>query len=132
MSCSDPIADMLTSIRNAGQAGHKKTDVPASRVKESILQVLERERFVRAYKRIDDTKQGVLRIYLSYDPEAGPVITHLKRLSKPGRRVYVNSDSIPRVQNGLGSAILSTSQGMMTDREARKAGVGGELLAEIY
>ena len=132
MSVSDPIADMLTCIRNAAQAQHKKVDVPASRVKEEILKVLEREKFIRAYRRVEDDKQGLLRIYLHYSAEAGSVISHLKRISKPGRRVYVGRDQIPRVQSGLGAAILSTSQGVLTDREARKVGVGGELIAEVY
>ncbi|MCA9727890.1 MAG: 30S ribosomal protein S8 [Candidatus Eisenbacteria bacterium] len=132
MSVSDPIADMLTCIRNAAQAQHKKVDVPASRVKEEILKVLQREKFIRAYRRVEDNKQGVLRVYLQYTPESDPVISHLKRISKPGRRIYVTRDEIPRVQNGLGSAILSTSRGVMTDREARKVGVGGELIAEVY
>lgn len=132
MSVSDPIADMLTCIRNAVQAAHKKVDVPASTVKEQILKLLERERYIRSFRRIEDEKQGILRVYLSYDAETGPIITHLKRVSKPGRRVYVPKDKIPRVQSGLGTAILSTSKGVMTDREARAAGVGGELLAEIY
>jgi small subunit ribosomal protein S8 len=132
MSVSDPIADMLTCIRNAAQAQHKKVDVPASRVKEEILKVLQREKFIRAYRRVEDDKQGLLRVYLQYSPEVGSVISHLKRISKPGRRVYVGRDRIPRVQNGLGAAILSTSQGVMTDREARKVGVGGEFIAEVY
>lgn len=132
MSVSDPIADMLTCIRNAGQARHPRVDVPASRVKEEIVKVLEREKFIRSYRRIEDGKQGILRVYLKYDPEVGPVIQHLKRISKPGRRVYVGKHDIPRVQNGLGAAILSTPGGLMTDREARTAGMGGELLAEIW
>ncbi len=132
MSCSDPIADMLTCVRNAVRANHKKVDFPASRVKEEILKVLLREKFIRNYRRIEDDKQGVLRVYLAYDPEAGAVISHLKRISTPGRRVYCRGDKIPRVQNGLGAAILSTSKGILTDKEARDAGVGGELLAEVY
>ncbi len=132
MSVSDPIADMLTCIRNAGQARHPRVDVPASRVKEEIVKVLEREKFIKSYRRIEDGKQGILRVYLKYDPEVGPVIQHLKRISKPGRRVYVGKHDIPRVQNGLGAAILSTPGGLMTDREARTAGMGGELLAEIW
>lgn len=132
MSVSDPIADMLTCIRNAVQAEHKKVDVPASTVKEQILKVLEREKYIRSFRRIEDEKQGVLRVYLAYDAEAGAIITQIKRVSKPGRRIYVAKDEIPRVQSGLGTAILSTSKGVMTDREARAAGVGGELIAEVY
>lgn len=132
MSVSDPIADMLTCIRNAAAAKHKKVDFPASRVKEEILKVLLREKFVRNYRRIEDGKQGILRVYLSYDPEAGSIISHLRRVSTPGRRVYVGGREVPRIQNGLGMAILSTSQGVLTDREAREKGIGGELLAEVY
>lgn len=132
MSVTDPIADMLTCIRNAVQAKHSRVDVPASRVKEDIVKLLERERFIRGYRRIDDAKQGVLRVYLKYDAEAGAIISHLKRISTPGRRVYVGCKDLPRVQNGLGSAILSTPQGVLTDKEARVAGVGGELIGEVY
>ena len=132
MSCSDPIADMLTCIRNAGQAQHKQVDVPASRVKEEILKALQREKFIRAYRRVEDNKQGILRVYLSYTPESGSVISHIKRISTPGRRIYVGRGEIPRIQNGLGAAILSTSRGVMTDREARQVGVGGEFIAEVY
>ena len=132
MSVTDPIADMLTCIRNAVQAKHSRVEFPASRVKEEVVKLLERERFIRGYRRIDDNKQGILRVYLKYDPEAGAVISHLKRISTPGRRVYVECKKLPRVQNGLGSAIVSTPQGVLTDKEAREAGVGGELLAEVY
>ncbi|MEZ4650171.1 MAG: 30S ribosomal protein S8 [Candidatus Eisenbacteria bacterium] len=132
MSVSDPIADMLTCIRNAARANHKKVDFPASRVKEEILKVLMREKYIRNYRRIEDDKQGMLRVYLSYDPEVGSVIGHLRRISTPGRRIYVGSSEVPRVQNGLGTAILSTSHGVLTDKEAREKGIGGELLAEVY
>ncbi|MCC7141929.1 MAG: 30S ribosomal protein S8 [Candidatus Eisenbacteria bacterium] len=132
MSVSDPIADMLTCIRNAAQARHPRVDVPASRVKEELAKVLEREKFIKNYRRIEDGKQGILRIYLKYDVEAGSVISHLKRLSKPGRRLYVGKDRVPRIQNGLGTAILSTPKGVLTDREAREAGIGGELLCEVW
>ena len=132
MSVSDPIADMLTCIRNAAQAKHPRVDVPASRVKEEVVKVLEREKFIKNYRRIEDGKQGILRVYLKYDIEAGSIISHLKRISKPGRRVYVGKTQVPRIRNGLGSAILSTPRGVMTDREAREAGVGGELLAEVW
>ena len=132
MSVSDPIADMLTCIRNAARASHKRVDFPASRVKEDILKVLLREKYIRNYRRIDDEKQGVLRVYLAYDPEVGSVIGHLRRVSTPGRRVYVEGRRVPRVQNGLGTAILSTSQGVLTDKEAREKGIGGEYLAEVY
>jgi len=132
MSVTDPIADMLTCIRNAARAKHRRVDVPASNVKEEIVKVLLRERFVENYRRLEDDKQGVLRIYLKYDEEAGSVIQHLKRISRPGRRVYVGKDDIPRVRSGLGAAILSTPKGVLTDREARQAGAGGEVLAEVW
>lgn len=132
MSVTDPIADMLTCIRNAAQAKHPRVDVPASRVKEEVVKLLEREKFIKNYRRIEDGKQGILRVYLKYDGEAGSIISHLKRISKPGRRIYVGKAEVPRVRNGLGSAILSTPKGVMTDREAREAGVGGELLAEVW
>lgn len=132
MSVSDPIADMLTCIRNAVQAKHKKVDFPASRLKEDILKVLLREKYIRNYRRIEDDRQGILRVYLAYDPEVGALISHLRRVSTPGRRIYVGSKHVPRIQNGLGTAILSTSKGVLTDKEARAAGIGGELLAEVY
>lgn len=132
MSVSDPIADMLTCIRNACQAKHKRVDVPASGVKEEVVKVLLREKFVSNYRRIEDGKQGVLRIYLRYDAEVGPVIQHLRRISKPGRRIYVTKDEIPIIRAGLGTAIVSTAKGVLTDREARAEGVGGELLAEVW
>jgi len=132
MSVTDPIADMLTCIRNASQARHKKVDVPASRVKEEIVKVLERERFIQNYRRIEDDKQGILRIYLRYDDEMTPMIQHLRRVSTPGRRIYVGRDRVPQVRNGLGSIIISTPKGVMTDRDARTAGIGGEVLAEVW
>jgi small subunit ribosomal protein S8 len=132
MSVSDPIADLLTCVRNAVRAGHKKVDVPASRLKEEIVKLLQREQFIRHYRRVEDERQGILRIYLKYDRDGSPVISHLRRVSTPGRRVYVGRREVPRVRNGLGSAILSTPSGVMTDREARDAGIGGEVLAEVY
>jgi small subunit ribosomal protein S8 len=132
MSVTDPIADMLTCIRNAASAKHKRLDVPASRVKEEILQVLRREKFIDNYRRIEDQKQGLLRIYLKYEEGVGPVIRHLKRVSRPGRRVYVGREKVPRVRAGLGTAILSTPHGVLTDREAREKGTGGEVLAEVW
>ena len=132
MSVSDPMADMLTCIRNAAQAKHKKVDVPASRLKEEVVKVLEREKYIRHYRKLEDSVQGTLRIYLKYDAEAGSVIQRLQRVSTPGRRVYVGVRDIPRVQSGLGTAILSTPSGVLTDREAREKRVGGEVLAEVY
>jgi len=133
MSVSDPVADFLTRIRNAVQAKHRRVDIPASNVKEGILKALLREGYIENYKRIPDTKQGVLRVYLRYDRREGlPVLEGIKRVSTPGHRVYANKDSIPRVLGGLGTAIISTSSGVLTDKEARRQGVGGEILAQVW
>jgi small subunit ribosomal protein S8 len=132
MSVSDPVADFLTCIRNAIGAKHRKVDVPSSRMKTEIAKVLLRERFINNFKTIEDTKQGVLRIYLKYTNDETSVITDLKRVSKPGRRVYVGKERIPRVMGGLGVSVLSTSRGLMTDREARDAGLGGELVCQVW
>ena len=132
MAVSDPIADFLTSVRNGIRAKHRKVDVNASRVKTELAKVLLRERFINNFKVIEDTKQGVLRIYLKYAGEDASVITGIRRVSTPGRRVYVRKDGIPRVMGGLGTSIVSTSRGMMTDREAREAGLGGELICQVW
>jgi small subunit ribosomal protein S8 len=132
MSVSDPVADFLTCIRNAIGAKHRKLDVPASRMKTELAKVLLRERFINNFKTIEDSKQGVLRIYLKYTNDETSVITDLKRVSKPGRRVYVGKERIPRVMGGLGVSVLSTSRGLMTDREARDAGLGGELVCQVW
>jgi small subunit ribosomal protein S8 len=132
MSVSDPVADFLTCIRNAIGAKHRKLDVPASRMKTELAKVLLRERFINNFKTIEDTRQGVLRIYLKYTNDETSVITDLKRVSKPGRRVYVGKERIPRVMGGLGVSVLSTSRGLMTDREARDAGLGGELVCQVW
>jgi small subunit ribosomal protein S8 len=132
MAVTDPIADMLTVIRNGCKAKHKKVEVPASRVKGEILKVLLEEKFISNYRYIEDRKQGRLRIYLKYTDDEASVITNLKRISKPGLRVYVGSDRVPRVRGGLGIAIVSTSQGIMTDKEARKKGIGGEVVCHVW
>ena len=132
MPVTDPIADMLTCIRNAGRANHPRVDVPASRMKENIAEVLLREKYIANFKRIEDDKQGVLRIYLKYNKEGKPMISGLKRVSRPGHRVYVKRDEVPRVIGGMGTAIVSTSQGIMTDKEARRTGLGGELIAMVW
>ncbi len=132
MPVTDPIADMLTSIRNALHANHRRVDVPGSRMKTAIADVLLREKYINNFKSMEDTKQGVLRVYLRYTPEQKPVISGIKRVSRPGRRVYVKQSEVPRVLGGLGTAIISTSQGIMTDREARRAGLGGELVALVW
>jgi small subunit ribosomal protein S8 len=132
MSVSDPVADFLTCIRNAIGAKHRRLDVPSSRMKCELAKVLLRERFINNFKTIEDTKQGVLRIYLKYTNDETSVITDLKRVSKPGRRVYVGKERIPRVMGGLGVSVVSTSRGLMTDREARDAGLGGELVCQVW
>ena len=132
MSVSDPIADLLTSIRNACKAKHKKVDVPASNVKAEIVRVLLREKYINNYKTMDDKRQGILRIYLKYDAKERPVLQGLQRISKPGRRVYVRRHQIPKVQGGLGTALISTPSGIMTDLEARDEGLGGEYLCRVW
>lgn len=132
MTMSDPIADMLTRIRNAGKAKFNSVDVPGSKLKTELARVLKQEGYIRNYKFIKDNKQGILRIYLRYDPSQKPVIYNLKRSSKPSRRIYVKSKDIKPVYNGLGIAILSTSRGIMTDKQARKENVGGEILCTIW
>ena len=132
MSVSDPIADFLTCIRNACKAKHKKVDVPASNVKTELVRLLLKEKFINNYKQIDDKKQGILRIYLKYDAKEKSVIQGIERVSKPGRRVYLRHHEIPKVQGGMGSAIVSTPSGVMTDIEARDEGLGGEYLCRIW
>jgi len=128
---TDPIADMLTRVRNAGQARLRRVDMPVSKLKVEIARVLKDNHYIHDYKLLDDGKHGVLRLYLKYYQEK-PIIRELKRISRPGLRKYVKLDEIPRVRSGLGIAILSTSQGVMTDRAAREAKVGGELLATVW
>jgi len=133
MSISDPTADFLTRIRNAVRAKKPRLDAPASRFSEAITQVLLREGYIRDYKRVEDGKQGILRIYLAYDHVDGsPILEGIKSVSTPGRRVYVGHRNIPRVRGGLGVAIVSTPQGVLTDKEARKAGIGGEVVATVW
>ncbi len=132
MSMTDPIADLLTRIRNAAQAGHSSVEIPASRLKREIARVLAEERFIDNFASYDDGKQGQLRIYLRYDGSNQSIIQGIRRLSKPGLRRYASKDRLPRVRRGLGVAILSTSRGVMTDRDARRAGIGGELLCSVW
>jgi small subunit ribosomal protein S8 len=132
MSVSDPIADMLTSIRNACKAKHKKVDVPSSSLKIEMAKVLLREKYVNNFKTIDDRKQGVLRIYLKYDPQNKSVISGIRRVSTSGRRIYVDKNHVPRVLGGMGTAVLSTPKGVLTDKEAHAEGVGGEVLCHIW
>jgi small subunit ribosomal protein S8 len=129
---NDPIADMLTRIRNAGAAGHRRVDMPVSKLKIEIARILAENHFVLGYKVIDDGRHGSLRVYLKYTDEDRPVIRSLQRVSRPGLRRYVGAADVPRVRSGLGIAILSTSEGVMTDRDARKRQVGGELIATVY
>lgn len=132
MSVSDPIADMLTCIRNAAAARHRRLDVPASRIKSEIANVLLRENYLQNVKRVEDGKQGLLRLYLRYDGDEKSIISGLTRISKPGRRIYVNRHEVPRVQGGIGTAIVSTSQGILTDKEARQRGLGGEVICMVW
>ena len=131
MSMTDPISDMLTRIRNAGSAGHRKVDIPASRIKKDITKILLDNGFIEDYLLIRDGKQGLIRIYLKYD-EGKSIINGLKKISKPGQRRYVGDDDIPRVYNNIGMAIMSTSKGIITDRDARKLRVGGEVLCHVW
>ncbi|MFC7687701.1 30S ribosomal protein S8 [Ureibacillus sp. GCM10028918] len=132
MTMTDPIADMLTRIRNANMVRHEKLEVPASNLKKEVAEILKREGFVRDVEYVEDNKQGIIRIFLKYGKENERVITGLKRISKPGLRVYAKTDEVPRVLNGLGIALVSTSQGLLTDKEARAKKVGGEILAYIW
>lgn len=128
---TDPIADMLTRVRNAGQARHRRVDMPVSKLKVEIARILKDSHYIHDYKLLDDGQHQVLRLYLKYYQDK-PIIRELKRVSKPGLRKYVSVGEIPRVRNGLGMAILSTSKGVLTDRAAREARVGGELLAIVW
>ncbi|AWE09071.1 30S ribosomal protein S8 [Lysinibacillus sp. 2017] len=132
MTMTDPIADMLTRIRNANMVRHEKLEVPASNVKKEIAEILKREGFVRDVEYVEDDKQGIIRIFLKYGKDNERVITGLKRISKPGLRVYAKTTEVPKVLNGLGIALVSTSNGLLTDKEARAKQVGGEILAYIW
>jgi small subunit ribosomal protein S8 len=132
MPVTDPIADMLTCIRNAATAHHRRVDVPMSKMKLSIVELLVQEKYITDFKTIEDTKQNILRIYLRYGDDNQSMIRKLEKISKPGRRIYVKKDEVPRVLGGLGTAIISTSQGILTGREAMKRGLGGELVARVW
>jgi small subunit ribosomal protein S8 len=132
MSMTDPIADMLTRIRNANQALLERADSPASRLKVEVAKVLKAEGFIRTYRLLDDKKQGILRIYLKFGPGNERVIQGLRRVSRPGLRVYRNAQRIPRVSSGLGVAVVSTSQGLMTGKAARERVLGGEVLFYVW
>ena len=132
MHITDSIADMLTRIRNAGAAKHETVDVPASKMKKAIAQILLDEGYIKSFQLIEDGKQGIIRIVLKYGENKTSVISGLRRVSKPGLRIYTNCEDMPKVMKGLGIAILSTSKGIMTDKQARKANVGGEVLAFVW
>ena len=132
MNITDPIADMLTRIRNANSAKHKTVDIPASKMKTAIAEILFKEGYIKSFELINNENQGIIRITLKYDEKGARVIDGIKRISKPGLRVYAGKEELPRVLNGLGTAIISTSKGLKTDKEAREAGIGGEVLAYIW
>ena len=132
MNITDPIADMLTRIRNANTSKHKTVDIPASNVKRAIAEILFNEGYIKAFEEIANENQGIIRITLKYDEKGNRVIAGLKRISKPGLRVYAAKDELPKVLNGLGIALISTSKGIMTDKQAREQGIGGEVLAYIW
>ena len=132
MSMTDPMADMLTRIRNAGKAGHEKVEIPSSNLKVSVARILKDEGYIRNFRVIDDRKQGILRVYLRYDESNRHVIQGIRRVSKPGLRRYCGKEAIPNVLNGLGINILTTSHGVMTDRDARKTGIGGEVICAVW
>lgn len=132
MSMSDPIADFLTRIRNANMAQHESVEVPASKMKKDIAEILKNEGFVRDVEYVDDNKQGIIRVFLKYGSDGQRVISGLKRISKPGLRSYVKADAVPKVLNGLGIAIISTSEGVVTDKVARAKKIGGEVIAYVW
>ncbi|MDL2294582.1 30S ribosomal protein S8 [Ruminococcaceae bacterium OttesenSCG-928-D13] len=132
MHITDPIADLLTRIRNASTAKHPNVDIPASNMKKAICKILVEEGFVRNMQVIEDKKQGLIRVTLKYDESGAPVIAGLRRVSKPGLRIYSSCEDMPKVMRGLGTAIISTSKGIMTDKAARKENVGGEVLAFVW
>ncbi len=132
MSMTDPVADMLTRIRNASKAKHEKVDVPSSTLKAEVARILKEEGYIKNVKVVTEGERAVLRIFLKYSPANAGVISGLERVSKPGRRIYAGKDEVPRVLNGLGISIVSTSKGVMTDKAARAANVGGELLCRVW
>ena len=129
---SDPLADMLTRIRNAGKAKHKSVDIPGAKIKVAVADLMKREGYIKNYKFIKDNKQGILRVFLKYGADEKHVIYGLERVSKPSRRVYVGKEDIKPVLNGLGITVLSTSKGVMTDKQARSANLGGEILCNLW
>lgn len=132
MTMTDPIADMLTRIRNANTVGHDTVDIPASRMKKSIAGILTEEGYIKGFDVIDDSTQGTIRVQMKYGPDKERVITGIKKISKPGLKVYAKANEVPRVLGGLGVAIISTSNGVISDKEARKLGVGGEVVCYVW
>ena len=132
MVMTNPIADFLTRIRNANMVMHEKVEIPASKTKIALVEILKNEGFIKDYEQIEDGKQGIIRVYLKYGPNREKVISGLKRISKPGLKVYCKKDEIPKVLGGLGIAVISTSKGIMTDKEARKLGLGGEVICYVW
>ncbi len=132
MNTTDPIADMLTRIRNANSSKHKTVDIPASNMKKAIAEILFKEGYIKAFEEIKNDNQGIIRITLKYDEKGVRVIDGIKRISKPGLRIYASKDELPRVLNGLGIALISTSKGIKTDKDARNEGLGGEVLAYVW
>lgn len=132
MTMTDPVADMLVRVSNAHQAGHDRVEIPASKMKMGIAKVLKKEGFIKNYKLIQDKKQGILRVYLKYTEENEPVIRGLKKISRPGRRVYRGFEEIPSVRGGFGVVILSTSKGILSDKDARSQRIGGEILCQVW
>ncbi|HDS09491.1 MAG TPA: 30S ribosomal protein S8 [Firmicutes bacterium] len=132
MTMTDPIADMLTRIRNANEAKHFKVDIPSSKLKTGLAKILKLEGYIRDFRIIEDRKQGILRVYLKYGKKQETVLRGLKRVSKPGRRVFCKGESVPKVLNGFGTAIISTSSGILTDKECREKKVGGEVICYIW
>jgi len=132
MSTTDPIADMLTRIRNANMARHEQVNIPASKLKLKIAKILKEERFIKGYDLIKDNKQGIIKLYLGYGPGKERIMTGLKRVSKPGLRIYSKAGEIPKIRGGLGVSILSTPQGVMTGKQARRARVGGEVICYVW
>ena len=132
MVMTDPVADFLTRVRNANMVHHERVEIPASKMKKAIAEIFKSEGYIKDCEFIDDGKQGIIRVYLKYGPNKEKVITGLKRISKPGLRVYAKKDEVPKVLGGLGTALISTSQGIMADRDARKQGLGGEVVCYIW
>jgi small subunit ribosomal protein S8 len=132
MKTSDPLSDLFTRLRNGMRAGHDRVDVPSSRLKEAVLKVLEQEGFIASFRKVQEGDRPVLRVGLKYDHEGEPIVSGLERVSRPGRRIYAKADAIPSVLGGLGVSIVSTSKGIVTDKKARQARLGGEVLCNVW